>query len=210
MSKKTTEVSKKKKINFTEEKPFEFLRIVVSILTALAVTFVLLCFVTDNPVKIFFDLLTYPLKGITEGNFFYFGYVLAKMIPLCFAGLATLLYFRTGLFNLSTEGVFYMSGVFATWLAINENIMTGNSLIDSAICIIGAGVCGGLIALIPGFLKAKLNADEIAKYIPSFAVVPLPILISNIAYAESLPAEMSTILPQRDSGIAAFFSSSGQ
>lgn len=159
MSKKTTEVTKKK-INFTEAKPFEFLRIVVSILTALAVTFVLLCFVTDNPVKIFFDLLTYPLKGITEGNFFYFGYVLAKMIPLCFAGLATLLYFRTGLFNLSTEGVFYMSGVFATWLAINENIMTGNSLIDSAICIIGAGLVGGLIALVPGYLKAKLNADE--------------------------------------------------
>ncbi len=155
MSKIVADVKKTKKINFTQEKPFEFLRILVAVLAALAVTFVLLCFVSDNPFGTFFKLLTYPVKSP-----FYFGYVLAKMIPLCFAGLATLLYFRTGLFNLSTEGVFYISGVFATFLAINENIMTGNSFIDSAICIIAAGVVGGLIALIPGFLKAKLNADE--------------------------------------------------
>lgn len=160
MTKKNDVVKAKKKINFTEEKPFEFLRVIVSILISLLITFILLCFVTKNPVGTFFQLLTYPLRGIEKGNFFFFGYVLAKMVPLCFAGLATLLYFRTGLFNLSTEGVFYFSGVFATFLAINGSIMTGNDILDSAICILGAGLVGGLIALIPGYLKAKLNADE--------------------------------------------------
>lgn len=146
----------KKKFKWTDEAPFEFLRIMASIFAALFVTFIVLCVVTKSFAwKVFIDLLTYPSKSM-----FYFGYVLVKMIPLCFAGLATLLYFRTGLFNLSTEGVFYISGVVATWFAINENIMTGNEFIDSAICILAAGVAGGLIALIPGFLKAKLNADE--------------------------------------------------
>jgi len=152
MSKKTP----KKLFKWTDEAPFEFLRILASIVSALLVTFIVLCIATKSfALDIFIDLLTYPSRKM-----FYFGYVLVKMIPLCFAGLATLLYFRTGLFNLSTEGVFYISGVVATWFAINPNIMTGNEFVDSAICILAAGVSGGLIALIPGFLKAKLNADE--------------------------------------------------
>lgn len=146
----------KKKFKWTDEGPFEFLRILASIVTALVVTFLVLCIVTKSfALDLFIDLLTYPTQKML-----YFGYVLVKMVPLCFAGLATLLYFRTGLFNLSTEGVFYISGVVATWFAINPNIMTGNEVLDSTICILAAGVSGALIALIPGFLKAKLNADE--------------------------------------------------
>ncbi len=151
-----SKIAPKKKFKWTDEGPFEFLRIMASILTALVVTFVVLCFVTKSfALDVFINLLTYPSRSM-----FYFGYVLVKMVPLCFAGLATLLYFRTGLFNLSTEGVFYISGVVATWFAINPNIMTGNEIIDTTICLLAAGVSGSLIALIPGFLKAKLNADE--------------------------------------------------
>ena len=50
MTKKNDVVKAKKKISFTEEKPFEFLRIIVSILIALAITFVLLCFVFLNKI----------------------------------------------------------------------------------------------------------------------------------------------------------------
>lgn len=151
-----SKIQLKKKFRWTDEGPFEFLRIVVAILTALVITFAVLCLVTKSFAwDVFTKMLGYPIKST-----FYFGFVLAQMIPLCFAGLATLLYFRTGLFNLSTEGVFYFSGIVATWFAINPNIMTGNSVLDSFICIMAAGISGGLIALIPGFLKAKLNADE--------------------------------------------------
>ena len=148
--------NKFKNFKWTDEGPFEFLRIMASILTALLVTFAVLCLVTKSfALDVFIDLLTYPSRSM-----FYFGYVLVKMIPLCFAGLATLLYFRTGLFNLSTEGVFYFSGVVATWVAVNPHIMTGNEILDTFITIMAAGISGALIALIPGFLKAKLNADE--------------------------------------------------
>lgn len=145
----------KLKIRLTDDLPFEVMRLGVSILIALIVTFLVLCLVSPNPWNDFISLMTYPLQSN-----FYFGYVLIKMIPLTFAGLATLLYFRTGLFNLSTEGIFYVCGVVCTTFAVNSMLMTGNSLIDSGICIVVSGVVGGLIALLPGYLKAKFNSDE--------------------------------------------------
>ena len=79
-----SKIAPKKKFKWTDEGPFEFLRIMASILTALVVTFIVLCFVTKSfAIDIFINLLTYPSRSM-----FYFGYVLVKMVPLCFAGLA--------------------------------------------------------------------------------------------------------------------------
>lgn len=197
--------NKLNKLNFklTDEKPFEGMRILVSILIALAVTFLVLCFVSTNPVTDFISLLTYPLK-----KRFYFGYVLVKMVPLTFAGLATLLYFRTGLFNLSTEGVFYFSGVVCTYFAINSTIMTGNGFVDSAICILAAGITGSLLAMIPGFLKAKYGADEMVISLMfnsilfgiGFWIVKNFLAVSGITGTSSAPfaqsAKLSNIIPK--------------
>lgn len=188
---------------WTDDLPFEALRILVSIFIALGITFLVLCFVSKNPVNDFVSLLTYPTK-----NMFYFGYVLVKMVPLCFAGLATLLYFRTGLFNLSTEGIFYISGVACTFFAINPHIMTGNGFLDSAICIVAAGICGGLIALIPGFLKAKFQADEMVISLMlnsilfgiGYYIVKTYLAIPGITGTSSAPfeasAKLSIIIPK--------------
>ena len=148
-------VNTKSKFKLTDDLPFEALRILFSIIIALAITFLVLCVASKTPVDDFVNLLTYPTKSM-----FYFGYVIIKMVPLAFAGLATLLYFRTGLFNLSTEGVFYISGVVCTYFAVNPIFMTGNGFIDSSICILASSLFGGLIALLPGYLKAKFEADE--------------------------------------------------
>src|SRR5699024_6474212 len=102
-----------RKIKLTDDGPFEALRILASIFIALCATFIVLCLVSQTPVDDFVALLTLPLE-----NSFNFGYVLVKMVPLTFAGLATLLYFRTGLFNLSTEGIFYICGVACTYFAV--------------------------------------------------------------------------------------------
>lgn len=148
----STQQPPKKKFSWTNDRPFEALRLLSAIFFALLISFVVLCFVSNNPVDDFILLLTYPLKGK-----FYFGYVLVKMVPLTFAGLATLLFFRASLFNLGTEGVFYISGVIMTFFAINP--ITGIGIIDTIICILVASLAGGLISLIPGYLKAKWNAD---------------------------------------------------
>lgn len=151
----TEQIQKKKKIRLTDDGPFEVLRILSSIGIALAVTFIVLMFVSKQPVKDMATLLTYPLS-----NPRYFGYVLVKVIPLTFAGLATLLYFRTSLFNLGTEGIFYFSGVVATFFAVNAAFMTGNTFIDSVIPIVAAAIVGGIISLLPGVLSMKYKADE--------------------------------------------------
>ena len=110
---------------------------------------------SKQPLTDFIRLLTYPLSKPS-----YFGYVLVKVIPLTFAGLATLLYFRTNLFNLGTEGVFYICGIVATVFAINPAFMTGNTVIDSMIPILMATLFGGIISLIPGLISIRYKADE--------------------------------------------------
>ncbi|MBE6113572.1 MAG: ABC transporter permease [Erysipelotrichaceae bacterium] len=201
----TTNSNKVAKSTFkwTEERPFEALRILSSILIALVITFAVLCFVSPDPVNDFISLLIYPTKSS-----FNFGYVFVKMVPLCFAGLATLLYFRTGLFNLSTEGIFYISGVACTYIAINTNILTGNSIIDSAMTILFAAIVGGLIALIPGYLKGKLNADEMVislmmnniLYGIGFYIVKTYLAVPGITGTSSAPfetsAKLSNIIPK--------------
>ncbi len=155
MSDKPLKKSSAKKFKWTDDLPFEAIRLLVSIAIALVITFIVLCLVSPTPVDDFVSLLTYPTK-----SGFFFSYVLIKMVPLTFAGLATLLYFRTGLFNLSTEGIFYICGVVCTFFAVGSVPMTGNGFLDSAICIIVAGLAGSLIAMVPGYLKAKFDANE--------------------------------------------------
>ncbi|MDD6324949.1 MAG: ABC transporter permease [Lachnospiraceae bacterium] len=207
----TTE-KQKKRFRITDEGPFEALRIIVSILIALVVTFIVLCVVIEgdtlpqrlgNAWTTFIALMTYPCK-----NLFYFGYVLVKMVPLTFAGLATLLYFRTGLFNLSTEGIFYFAGVACTYFAVSETRLTGNGFIDSAICILAAGLCGGIIALLPGVLKAKFQADEMVISLMmnnilfgiGFWIIKTYLATTGVTGTSSAPfvqsARLTTIIPK--------------
>ena len=192
-----------RKIKLTDDGPFEALRILASIFIALCATFIVLCLVSQTPVDDFVALLTLPLE-----NSFNFGYVLVKMVPLTFAGLATLLYFRTGLFNLSTEGIFYICGVACTYFAVSEDRLTGNGFIDSAICIIGSGLAGGIIALLPGFLKAKFQANELVISLMlnsilfgiGFWIIKNFLAISGVTGQSSAPfvesAKLSIIIPK--------------
>ncbi len=196
-------ITKKPLLKWTNERPFEALRIFVAIGIALGLTFLVLCLVSPDPITDFINLMTYPLKSE-----FYFGSVLVKMIPLTFAGLATLLYFRTGLFNLSTEGIFYISGVACTYFAVSELRLTGNSVIDTGMCILAAGLCGGLIALIPGFLKAKFNTDELVLslmmnsilYGIGFWIIKTFLAVSGVTGQSSAPfvasAKLENLIPK--------------
>ncbi len=60
----------KRKFRITDDGPFEALRILASIGIALIVTFVVLAFVSKQPLTDFIRLLTYPLSKPS-----YFGYV---------------------------------------------------------------------------------------------------------------------------------------
>lgn len=131
----------------------EIIQIATAIVIALLITLVVLFLTSDEPLYAFNKLLTAPLT-----NMRYFGNVLELMVPLAFAGISASLLFRSGLFNMGGEGIFYISGIVATVLATKE---LGNAFVHPIIVILGASIFGGLIACISGFFKAKFNANEL-------------------------------------------------
>jgi simple sugar transport system permease protein len=79
--------------------------------------------------------------------------------PLIFTGLATLIAFRAGIFNVGVEGSLYVGAFAAAWVGFTFTEVPGPLLIVLAFA--AAAVVGGLWGLIPGYLKARLRVDEI-------------------------------------------------
>ena len=97
---------KENRFSITNETFFSFVKIAISILIALAITFVVLCFVSKDPVNAFWTILTGPLRKPR-----YMGVVIEKLLAYAFAGLCCCVLFKAGFFNLGAEGVFIMSGL---------------------------------------------------------------------------------------------------
>jgi len=84
---------------------------------------------------------------------------LLSATPLIFTGLATLVAFRAGIFNVGVEGSLYM-GAFATaYVGFTFTDLPGFILVPLAFA--AGGIVGALWSLIPGYLKARLRVDEI-------------------------------------------------
>lgn len=132
---------------------YEIIQITTAIVIALLITLVVLFLTSDEPMLAFTKLITAPLTRMR-----YFGNVLELMVPLAFAEISASLLFRSGLFNMGGEGIFYISGIVATVLATKS---LGNSVLHPMVVILGASIFGGLVACISGFFKAKYNANEL-------------------------------------------------
>ncbi|MDO4566954.1 MAG: ABC transporter permease [Oscillospiraceae bacterium] len=145
---------KLKKLKFTDEKVFDTVKTMVSVVIALGITFIVLALVSDDPFDSFTTMLSAPLTKVR-----YIGDVIEQAVPLVFAGLACSLLFRTNLFNLGSEGIFYIGGVLTAYLASEVAIASG--VVHPLVCVLATGLFGGLLMLIPGFLKAKFNTNEL-------------------------------------------------
>ncbi|WP_313128851.1 ABC transporter permease [Anaerocolumna sp.] len=137
----------------TSQTKNEIIQILSAVVIALLITLLVLFATSEEPLYAFTRLITAPITKLR-----YFGNVLELMVPLAFAGLSASLLFRSGLFNMGGEGIFYMSGIVATVLATRP---MGGNIVHSAIVILAASVVGGLIACISGFFKAKYDASEL-------------------------------------------------
>ena len=131
----------------------EIIQITVAIVIALLITLTVLFLTSEEPWTAFMKLITAPVQNLR-----YFGNVLELMVPLAFAGISASLLFRSGLFNMGGEGIFYMSGIIATIVATKT---IGNGFLHSTLIILAAAMAGGLIACISGFFKAKYDANEL-------------------------------------------------
>ena len=147
---------KERKLNLSITNPvvFEAIKIILSVLIALGITFVILLFVSDNPINAFRTILTGALQKKR-----YMGIVFEQMITYTFAGLACGILFKAGFFNLGAEGIYVLSGVVTSAIACNA--ITTNLFLHPALAIIASALVSGILMLIPAILKAKFNANEL-------------------------------------------------
>ncbi len=134
-------------------KKFEMIRTFAAIGIALVVGFLIILLLSDNPVQAITNFVFGPLTKMR-----YMGNVLETTIPLIFSGLAVSLLFQTKLFNMGTEGVFYISGLIAAIVGITVTLPSG---LHPFVAILIAGIAGSLVMGIIGYLKAKWNVSEL-------------------------------------------------
>ncbi|MEG0013335.1 MAG: ABC transporter permease [Cellulosilyticaceae bacterium] len=135
------------------ERKFELIRTLVSVFIAIVLAFGIILLVSDQPMEAIVTFIAGPLSSKR-----YIGNIIETAIPLIFSGLAMSVVFQASLFNMGTEGVFFISGVVASAVAIFIPMPT----VFHQVAVIGTGaLVGAIVASIPGFLKAKWNASEL-------------------------------------------------
>jgi simple sugar transport system permease protein len=96
------------------------------------------------------------------GNVGVFSDTLVTATPLIFVGLACSLAFRMKLWNIGAEGQFFMGALGASAVILSGLVPEAMPRpLTLAIMLVAGVVCGALWGLIPGFLKARLNVNEI-------------------------------------------------
>lgn len=90
------------------------------------------------------------LRPITE--------TMTLAVPLILAGLSVSVAFKAGLFNVGGQGQIVMGAICAGYIGFTFHLPIGLHLL---LAIFGAVFAGAIWGGIPGFLKAKLGANEV-------------------------------------------------
>src|SRR5687767_13672363 len=128
---------------------------VVAILIALVVGDLLILMFGQQPGAVYKLLL----EG-TWGNAYGFGQVLYKATTLVFTGLAFAIGVRAGLFNIGAESQLAAGGFVAALLGL---VLPGwlPSLVALPLFIAVSALGGGVVGVVPGYLKARFGAHEV-------------------------------------------------
>lgn len=126
----------------------------IAILLSFLVGSIFIIWTGNNP------LVAYgALFGGSLGSVSRIGETLLKTTPLIFTGLSIAFAFRTGLFNIGAEGQYVMGTLFTVTAAWIFRDLPGFLLVPTI--LISGALGGGLWAMIPGVLKAKLGIHEV-------------------------------------------------
>jgi simple sugar transport system permease protein len=128
-----------------------------------------------NPVRVYGALVMGAF-----GNPFNVALTLQGTAILVLAGLAVAVSFRTGIFNIGTQGQMLLGGLATAlsvvWIAphVPDGIVGGLILIPAG-TLVGAAV-GGLYGALPGALKAYADANEV------ITTIMLNFIAANVAF----------------------------
>ena len=132
----------------------ELLFPLIAVLAAFIVGGILILLVGDNPLDTYRLLLGAALSW-PDG----IGYTLFQATPLIFTGLAVLVGFRCGLFNIGAEGQLYIAAFATAWVGITFAGWSSWLLIP--LCFAAAILTGAFWGAIPGVLKARFGSHEV-------------------------------------------------
>lgn len=127
---------------------------VFAILLTLALGFVLVASITDEPVRAYRDLLLANFDSFNN-----FALFLNRATPLTLIALGVVFAFRAGIFNVGGEGQLYAGAIATTVMGV---AFAGLPAILLFPLTIAAGIAAGaFIGWIPGVLKVRLAVDEV-------------------------------------------------
>src|SRR5918994_6760846 len=132
----------------------ELLFPLIAVLAAFVVGGVIVWVIGDNPFEVYGLLLGSALSW-PDG----IGYTLFHATPLIFTGLAVLVGFRCGLFNIGAEGQLYIAAFATAWVGITFANLSAWLLVP--FCFLAAILSGAFWGAIPGVLKARFGSHEV-------------------------------------------------
>lgn len=108
-----------------------------------------------NAYKVLFDSAVGNERAIAD--------TLLKATPLIFTGLATMIAFKAGIFNVGVEGSLYLGAFGAAWVGFTFTELPAIIVIPLAFLV--AALAGGIWGAIPGYFKAYFKVDEVVSTI---------------------------------------------
>lgn len=126
---------------------------VLAVLIALLIGAGIIAYLGENPVTAYGYLFKGAFFGQRE-----IAKTLTEATPMIFTGLALLVGFKAGLFNIGAQGQVIAGGLAAVTIgAFVQNVIINNIVV----VIIAAAVAGFLFSGFAGYLKAKLGIHEV-------------------------------------------------
>jgi len=131
----------------------EALRVAIAVAVALTLGFIVTLFVSEDPVGAYKAFLFGPVSRLNR-----FGDWIEESITLIFLGLAVALVFKASQFSLGQEGQMVLGALVAGAVALYVPLP---GILRIPLGLLAAMVVGFLWGMLPGFLKAYVEADEI-------------------------------------------------
>ncbi len=136
---------------------YPFFVSLVAVVVALILGGIVIQFAGGDPIKSYVHI-----AKASFGDIGVFSDTIVKATPLLLIGLACTVAFRMKLWNIGAEGQFLL-GAFGASAVVLTPLLPPETTpwIQIPVMMIAGMLCGALWGLIPGYLKAKLNVNEI-------------------------------------------------
>jgi ABC-type uncharacterized transport system permease subunit len=134
-------------------KPYLRSRVGVVVASFVVVGFLMLAF-GANPLRIYLEMFKGAFGSLNAA-----AETLIYTAPILLTGLAAIVCFRCGMWNIGAEGQLYLGAIAAVGLGFNKMGLPDPIVLPAM--VIGAFVAGALWAAVPAILRTRFGANEV-------------------------------------------------